>query len=106
MELLACLALICYAAFPDALDIGAIFTTTLNALMVAFSWYIIIAFMSCGWRDPYYYASQAGWCAGGCRAVTRVALIEFYELSANDMLMCAVMGTAIVLSTQVSSRSS
>lgn len=101
MELLACLALICYAAFPDALDIGAIFTTTLNALMVAFSWYIIIAFMSCGWRDPYYYAI-AGWMVcWGCRAVTRVALIEFYELSANDMLMCAVMGTAIVLSTQV-----
>ena len=59
MELLACLALIAYAAFPDMLDIGAVFTTTLNALMVAFTWYVIIAFMSYGWRDPYYYAIAA-----------------------------------------------
>lgn len=101
MELLARLALVCYAAFPEALDIGAIFTTTLNALMVAFSWYIIIAFMSHGWRDPYYYAI-AGWMVcWGCRAITRVALIQFYDLFDNDILMCAVMGTAIVLSTQV-----
>lgn len=56
MELLACFALIAYAGFPDMLDIGAVFTTTLNALMVGFTWYVIIAFMSYGWRDPYYYA--------------------------------------------------
>ena len=62
MELLACFALIAYAGFPDMLDIGAVFTTTFNALMVGFTWYVIIAFMSYGWRDPYYYASQDGWC--------------------------------------------
>ncbi|MBC2888457.1 helix-turn-helix transcriptional regulator [Gordonibacter massiliensis (ex Traore et al. 2017)] len=101
MELLACLALIAYAAFPDMLDIGAVFTTTLNALMVAFTWYIIIAFMSYGWRDPYYYAI-AGWLVWlGCRAVARVALMEFYNVSANDVLMNAMMGALIVVSTQV-----
>lgn len=30
-----------------------------------------------------------------------MALIQFYDLFDNDILMCAVMGTAIVLSTQV-----
>ena len=101
MELLACLALIAYAAFPDMLDIGAVFTTTLNALMVAFTWYVIIAFMSYGWRDPYYYAIAAWLVWLGCRAVSRVALMEAYPISTNDMLMNAVMGGFLVLSTQV-----
>ncbi|OUO87979.1 helix-turn-helix transcriptional regulator [Gordonibacter sp. An230] len=101
MELLACLALIAYAAFPDMLDIGAVFTTTLNALMVAFTWYVIIAFMSHGWRDPYYYAIAAWLVWLGCRALSRVALMEAYLISANDMLMSAVIGGLLVLSTQV-----
>lgn len=101
MQLLACLALVAYAAFPDALDIGAVFTTTLNALMVAFTWYIIIAFMSYGWRDPYYYAIAAWLVWLGCRAVSRMALMEIYALSANDVLMNAMMGGFIVPSTQV-----
>ena len=101
MELLACFALIAYAGFPDMLDIGAVFTTTLNALMVGFTWYVIIAFMSYGWRDPYYYAI-AGWLVWlGCRAVARIALLATHELFSNDMLMSAAMGTMVVLSTQV-----
>ena len=101
MELLACFALIAYAGFPDMLDIGAVFTTTLNALMVGFTWYVIIAFMSYGWRDPYYYAI-AGWLVWlGCRAVARIALLAAHELFSNDMLMSAAMGTMVVLSTQV-----
>ncbi|MDO4289683.1 MAG: LuxR C-terminal-related transcriptional regulator [Eggerthellaceae bacterium] len=101
MECLACVALLCYAAFPGALEIGAVFTTTLNALMVGFTWYIIVAFMSYGWRDPYYYA-MAGWFVWlGARAVARVALITFYPLSANDILMNSLMTTLVVVSTQV-----
>lgn len=101
MELLACFALIAYAAFPGMLDIGAVFTTTLNALMVGFTWYIIIAFMSYGWRDPYYYAI-AGWLVWlGCRAVARIALLGAHEVFSNDILMSAVMGAMVVISTQV-----
>lgn len=70
LELFACAALVLYAAFPDMPDIGAVFTTTLNALLVAFTWYIIIAFMSFGWRDPYYYALAAGSC-GSAAAPSR-----------------------------------
>ena len=101
MELLACLALIAYAAFPDMLDIGAVFTTTLNAIMVGFTWYIIIAFMSYGWRDPYYYAI-AGWLVWlGCRAVARIALLGTHAFFSNDILMGTVMGAMVVISTQV-----
>ena len=101
MELLACIALVMYAAFPGMPDIGAVFTTTLNALLVAFAWYIIIAFMSFGWRDPYYYA-LGGWIVWlGCRAIARVTLINVQSLSTNDLLINAIMGACVVISTQV-----
>lgn len=101
LELFACAALVLYAAFPDMPDIGAVFTTTLNALLVAFTWYIIIAFMSFGWRDPYYYA-LGGWIVWlGCRAIARMTLINVQSLSTNDLLINAIMGTCVVISTQV-----
>lgn len=101
LELFACAALVLYAAFPDMPDIGAVFTTTLNALLVAFAWYIIIAFMSFGWRDPYYYA-LGGWIVWlGCRAISRVLLISNTVLTSNDILTNAVMGASVVISTQV-----
>lgn len=101
MEALACIALLCYSAWPDALDIGAIFTTNLNALLVGFSWYIILAFMSYGWRCPYYYAI-AGWIVWlGCRGITRITLINVTAVSQNDLLMLAAVFTMVVISTQV-----
>lgn len=101
MQFLACWALVCYAAFPGMLDIGAVFTTTLNALMVGFTWYVIVAFMSFGWRDPYYYAI-GGWLVWlGCRGAARIALLEFYQFSTNTPLISILMGCMIVLSTQV-----
>lgn len=101
MEALACIALLCYSAWPDALDIGAIFTTNLNALLVGFSWYIILAFMSYGWRCPYYYAI-AGWIVWlGCRGIARITLINVTAVLQNDLLMLAAVFTMIVISTQV-----
>ena len=101
MEALACIALQCYSACPDALDIGAIFTTNLNAMLVGFSWYIILAFMSYGWRCPYYYAI-AGWIVWlGCRGIARIMLINVTAVSQNDLLMLAAVFTMIVISTQV-----
>lgn len=101
MELLACAALVAHAAFPDILDLGAVFTTTLNAYMVAFTWYLVIAFMSYGWRDPYYYAIS-GWLVWlGCRAGARMAFLGAYDSSTNDLLVTALMGTLVVISTQV-----
>lgn len=101
MELLACAALVAHAAFPDILNLGAVFSTTLNAYMVAFTWYLIIAFMSYGWRDPYYYAIS-GWLVWlGCRAGARMAILGAYGFLTNDLLVTALMGTLIVISTQV-----
>lgn len=100
MQSLACLALIAYAAFPESLDIGALFTTTLNAMMVGFTWYAVVAFMSYGWRDPYYYAIACWLVWLGSRAIARIVLIEMYPLSMNDSLIATLMGTLIVISAQ------
>ena len=101
-ELLAIVALVLYAAFPDQLDIGAVFTTTLNALMCGFMWYITISFMGFGWRDPYYYAF-GGWIAClGCRCVARVVFIVGPMPDAEDVFINALMGGLLLVSTQIS----
>lgn len=101
METLACIALIAYAAFPGTLEIGAVFTTTLNALMCAYCWYVIIAFSSYGWRDPMYYAIGGWIVCFGARGLARIALLGFYPLTENVLLINAIMGALVVLSTQV-----
>ena len=101
MEALAVGALLLYSALPDTLDIGAVLTTTLNALLVAFTWYITIAFMTYGWRCPYYYA-LGGWIVWlGCRSIARIALLSIPLISENDLLMLSFVFAAVVLSTQV-----
>ena len=101
MEALAVFALILYSALPDALDVGAVLSGTLNAILVALTWYIIIAFMTYGWRCPYYYA-LGGWIVWlGCRAIARIALLSIPVISENDLLMLSFVFAMIVLSTQV-----
>lgn len=100
LEILACLSLICFAAFPNAPDIGAVSTTTMNALMVGLAWYIVIAFMSFGWRDPYYYA-LAGWFVWlGARSLVRTAFIATPIAFPNYALAIAIAATLVVLSAQ------
>lgn len=100
LELLSCAALVCYAALPGMLDVGAVFTTTLNALMVGLAWYIIIAFMSFGWREPYYYA-LAGWFVWlGARSVVRTAFVLTPGIIDNSTLAIALTATLVVMSAQ------
>ncbi len=100
-ETMAAGALLLYAMFPGSLDIGAVLTTSLNALMCAYMWYITIAFMGFGWRDPYYYA-LGGWIiCMGCRCLARVAFITMPFLSDDDILIHACMGFVLIISVQV-----
>ncbi|MEG0072483.1 MAG: LuxR C-terminal-related transcriptional regulator [Raoultibacter sp.] len=101
MQVLAFGALFLYAAIPGNLEFGAVFTTTLNAVMVGFTWYIVIAFMSYGWRCPYYYAIT-GWIVWlGARAVARIALMKLYPVSTNDSLMIVLISGLLIFSAQV-----
>lgn len=101
MQALASFALISYAAFPDALHIGAIFTTTVNALMVGLSRYIIVAFMTYGRHDPYYYAISGFAVWLGMRTVTRIFLLNFQPLQDNHLLICIIIGSILLLSVQI-----
>lgn len=53
MALLASLSLVLFGAFPYHWEIGAVAVNTLNIVICAYCWYVIIAFTSFGTRDPY-----------------------------------------------------
>ncbi|RDB63205.1 hypothetical protein C1878_04890 [Gordonibacter sp. 28C] len=55
MQNLAVLALLACSFFPGNLDIGLSFTYVLDVLLLAYTWYVALAFMNFGQRDPYYY---------------------------------------------------
>ena len=100
MEALACLALLLFTAFPGNLEYGAVAVTVLNAMMVVFNWYVIMAFMKAGWRDPYYYA-LGGWIVWlGARALSRMVLLALGTLM-NPDFASAFMGAFLVASTQI-----
>lgn len=100
LEVLAMLAILFYATMPDRLDVGALFTTSLNAMMVGFAWYITIAFMSVGKLEPYYYG-LSGWVVWlGCRSIVRTASILVLAVH-DDIITIAVASAFLVLSTQV-----
>lgn len=100
LEALAMLAILFYAVLPGRLDVGALFTTSLNAMMVGFAWYITIAFMSVGKLEPFYYAFS-GWVVWlGCRSLVRTASIVILAVHEN-IITIAVASAFLVLSTQV-----
>lgn len=101
MQSLTILAIISYAAFPGHLDIGGAFTTTCNALMVGFTWYVVVAFMSHGWRDPYYYA-LGGWIVWlGARSVARMIIMFAAPFISNTGLLLAILAGVLLIATQL-----
>lgn len=101
MEGCALCALFAFTLFPENLEYGAVFATALNAFMVGFVWYVTLAFMTAGWRDPFYYAC-AGWIIWlGSRAVARMVLMGSYQLHADSPFAAVAMAALILISTQV-----
>lgn len=101
MEALAAGSLVLFGAFPFHWEIGAVLVNTLNIVICAYCWYVIIAFTSFGDRDPYYYA-MGGWVVCfGLRSAARMALHFVYPLTGNDLLITALLGALILLSAQV-----
>lgn len=101
MGALASGSLVLFGAFPFQWEIGAVLVNTLNIVICAYCWYVIIAFTSFGTRDPYFYA-MGGWViCFGSRSVARMMLHFVYPLTGNDLLINSVLGALILLSTQV-----
>lgn len=101
LELLAALTLVLYTAFPNHLDVGAVAIVTLNALMTAFLWYIIISFMSSGWREPLYYAIciLAIWVLS--RAIGRFVLLGVMPIGGDSHFTGSVISLLLLVSTQL-----
>lgn len=100
MQGLGCAALILYTVLPGSLDVGAVFTTVMNATMTGFVWYLIIAFSSHGSNDPYYYAIAGHTVFMLSRSVARVATMFLLPLFEGDDLVIVVIGSLILVSAQ------
>ncbi|MEC4272767.1 helix-turn-helix transcriptional regulator [Adlercreutzia sp. R25] len=101
MEALAAGSLILFGAFPFHWEIGAVLVNTLNVVICAYCWYVVIAFTSFGQRDPYFYA-LGGWViCFGSRSVARMLLLFVYPLTGNDLLITSLLGGLVLLSAQV-----
>ena len=101
MEALATGSLVLFGAFPFQWEIGAVLVNTLNIVICAYCWYVIIAFTRFGNHDPYFYA-MGGWVVCfGPRSVARMMLHFVYPLTGNDLLINSLIGALILLSTQV-----
>lgn len=101
MALLASLSLVLFGAFPYRWEIGAVAVNTLNIVICAYCWYVIIAFTSFGTRDPYVYA-MGGWViCFGSRSLARMLLYFTYPLAGNDLLINSLLGALVLISTQV-----
>lgn len=101
MQSLCMLALLVYSFAPDHLEYGAVFVTTLNALLVSFMWYVIIAFESTGWRDAFYYAFAGWFVCWGCRSIARVAALSVLPFNLDTLFVQAFVGCALVVSVQM-----
>lgn len=100
MQLLGATALLLYAAFPGQLDLGAVFTTALNALMIAYMWYVTIAFIGCGPNDPYFYCIS-GWAAFLLpRAAIRTVWLTSFGDDAQLSFVIAVVGALLLVCSQ------
>ena len=102
METLLALGAIFFAIWPKSIGVGASFIMAAALVLQAFIWYLTIAFISFGRRDPYYYAAGAwitmhGFTLVGMkldRALTGV-------FADNTAVIIAIMGLCVLISAQV-----
>ena len=102
MELLLGLAAVMFAVFPVDPSIGAAFAMAAALVLQAFVWYLTIAFISFGWRDPYYYAAAA-WLGMNVLTVAGMRLDALLSslVPSNASAIIAVMSLFVLIGAQV-----
>lgn len=102
MELLLGFAAILFAVWPVNAGMGGAFVMAAALVLQAFVWYMTIAFISFGWRDPYYYASAA-WIAMNLLTVLgmRVDALVTALIPQSSALVISVMSFFVLISAQV-----
>jgi DNA-binding CsgD family transcriptional regulator len=102
LQTLIALSLVSFGVFPETLAIGAIFVTTANAFMTAFSYYLYSLFMNCfDELDPYVYAFPIRVTWLSARAFSRIFLLSLPIISNNTILISSLVGFAILVATQI-----
>lgn len=102
MEVLLALSAMCYATFPQLPGLGAALALASSTLLMGFGWYLAVAFISFGWRDPFYYTSAA-WIAMTLFAIAGMGHASFlFEAGAEGAAaVIAFMGFFTLVSTLV-----
>lgn len=102
MQVLLALGAIFFAIWPKTVSIGASFVMASALVLNAFIWYLTIAFISFGWRDPYYYASAA-WIAvnvltfAGMKLDTLITRV----MPQNAPVIISIMSFFVLVASQV-----
>ena len=102
MEILLALGAIFFAVWPVTISMGASFVMAAALVLQAFVWYMTIAFISFGWRDPYYYAAAA-WIAMNALTVVgmRVDALVTAIMPSNTPVIISIMSFFVLVSAQV-----
>lgn len=101
-QILACVTMVLYAAFPDNLAIGGAGATVTNALCVVYIWLLTVEFMSYGNKDPMYYQIGGRIVFMGGRAISRMAegfLTNVFGMT--SLLMFSISSTLLIGSTTI-----
>lgn len=101
VQLLMALAVLCYVAFPDRIVYGAFLSRTTASFVWGFIWFTTIAFMSYGWRNPFYYAT-AGWFAVTVpQTLGYLSASTALRLTDSHSLILAIISLLVLVSSQV-----
>ncbi len=102
METFLGLAAVFFAIWPNTVSVGASFVMGASSVLTAFVWYLSIAFVSFGWRDPFYYTSGA-WITVNLLTVAgmRLDTLATQMFPSNTPVIVAFMCLFTLVSTQV-----
>lgn len=102
MELLLGAGTVLFALLPTDPSPGAALALASSLVLQAFVWYMTIAFISFGWRDPYYYACAA-WIAMNLLTVAgmHVDALITRLVPSNAAVIIAFMGLFVLVGAQV-----
>lgn len=102
MQVLLALGAIFFAIWPKTVSIGASFVMASSLVLNAFVWYLTIAFISFGWRDPYYYSSAA-WIAMNVLTVLGMKVDSVLDrmMPDNAPAIISIMSLFVLASAQL-----
>lgn len=102
MQALLALGAIFFSVWPNTVSVGASFIMGSSLVLQAFLWYLTIAFISFGWRDPFYYCSAA-WIAMSALIVVgmRADSLITQLLPENTPVIISIMSFFTLVGAQV-----